>query len=239
MRELMKKILPNRIQQIIRDMRQIQICDKFGSISYSQEGEDMVLRTMLEKFKGQGCYIDIGAHHPKRFSNTYYFYRKGWSGVNIDPRPGCMDMFNKLRRRDINLEIGVGRTQRKLMYYMFEEPAYNSFNTELSMERIQDPKINFIGTKEILVRTLEDILDEYLPQEKKVNFISIDVEGLEMEVLESNNWSKYKPDIILIESLGTRLIEIEEDEIYHFLLEQGYICYAKTGNTYLYKINDI
>ena len=57
--------------------------------------------------KSLDTFIDVGAHHPMRFSNTYLFYKKKWKGINIDPLPGSMKLFNKLRPRDINLELGV------------------------------------------------------------------------------------------------------------------------------------
>ena len=69
---------------------------RYGLISYSQEGEDMILRRLFET-RRRGFYVDVGAHHPRRFSNTYYFYRQGWSGINIDAAPGSMKLFDRLR----------------------------------------------------------------------------------------------------------------------------------------------
>src|SRR5690349_18351333 len=76
--------------------------------SYSQEGEDMVLRRVFEH-KAHGFYVDVGAHHPMRFSNTYFFYRRGWRGINIDARPGSKREFDRARPRDINVECGVAQ----------------------------------------------------------------------------------------------------------------------------------
>src|SRR6186713_1276577 len=76
--------------------------DKYYSISYSQEGEDLILKRFFSEKSG-GFYVDVGAHHPKRFSNTYMFYKEGWSGINIDAMPGSMKLFNKVRSKDINL----------------------------------------------------------------------------------------------------------------------------------------
>ena len=78
--------------------------------SYAQDGEDVALAAFYDTQKGyKGFYVDIGAHHPKRFSNTYFFYKKGWSGINIDAMPGSMHGFRLLRTRDINLEMGISR----------------------------------------------------------------------------------------------------------------------------------
>ncbi|MFM6346540.1 MAG: hypothetical protein ACKPFK_15520, partial [Dolichospermum sp.] len=94
---------------------------KYHNISYSQEGEDLILARFFEKEKN-GFYVDIGAHHPQRFSNTYYFYLKGWSGINIDAMPGSMKIFDDLRPLDINLEIPISDKSEILTYYEFDEP---------------------------------------------------------------------------------------------------------------------
>src|SRR5690554_6253894 len=78
----------------------------FSRKSYSQEGEDILLEKLFEG-KNDGFYVDVGAHHPRRFSNTYLLYRRGWRGINIDAMPGSMAEFRRLRGRDINLEIPI------------------------------------------------------------------------------------------------------------------------------------
>jgi len=85
---------------------------KFKRISYSQEGEDLILERFFEGMN-TGFYVDVGAFHPKRFSNTYIFYKKGWHGINIDARPGSMKLFNFVRPRDINLEIPISNEKKR------------------------------------------------------------------------------------------------------------------------------
>ena len=84
----------------------------------------MILNRFFER-KRNGFYVDVGAHHPKRFSNTYTFYKKGWRGVNIDAMPGSMEKFKKIRPRDINLEFAISNKNGTLVYHMFNEPALN------------------------------------------------------------------------------------------------------------------
>ncbi len=81
--------------------------DIYATKSYSQEGREIILRRILEKKKTVGFYIDVGAHHPKRLSNTYYFYKKGWRYMNIDAKPKCMKIFRRTRPRDLNLEFAI------------------------------------------------------------------------------------------------------------------------------------
>jgi hypothetical protein len=84
--------------------------------SYSQEGEDRILLRPFENCK-DGFYVDVGAHHPTRYSNTYLFYRMEWSGINIDAAPGSMNLFKKKRPRDINLEVAISDREEELTFY--------------------------------------------------------------------------------------------------------------------------
>lgn len=86
----------------------------------------MILRRIFENVEN-GFYVDVGAHHPKRFSNTFYFYKKGWSGINIDAMPGSMSLFNKIRPRDINIEAAVSNEKEEVIFYIFNEVALNTF----------------------------------------------------------------------------------------------------------------
>ena len=97
---------------------------------------DLVMMDNNGNLLQHGFFVDVGAHHPQRFSNTYYFYLKGWSGINIDAMPGSMKIFDDLRSRDINLEIPISDKSEILTYYEFDEPALNSFSLSLSHERI-------------------------------------------------------------------------------------------------------
>jgi hypothetical protein len=174
---------------------------EFINISYSQEGEDLVLDRLFES-KPNGFYIDVGAHHPKRFSNTYKFYCKGWSGINIDAMPGSMDIFKVIRPRDINLEIPVSKEVEDLTYFIFNEPALNTFNEQEADLKSKIEAYHIIEKKILQTRPLSMILDEYLVNANRlIDFMSIDVEGLDMQVLQSNNWSKYRPTYVLAEDL--------------------------------------
>lgn len=204
--------------------------------SYSQEGEDMILARIFED-KSQGFYVDVGAHHPQRLSNTYYFYLKGWHGINIDAMPGIKDTFDKLRSRDINLEIAISDYPKNLTYYGFNESALNSFSQELANQYSQLDGYNIILKKIIKTYTLAEILDEYLPQNQKIDFLNIDVEGMDYEVLKSNNWSKYRPEIVLIEELNKfSADELRESKIVGFMQDNNYQLYCKTLNTLIFKI---
>jgi len=202
--------------------------------SYSQEGEDMVLQRIFSE-KQQGFYIDVGAHHPRRFSNTYNFYRRGWKGINVEPNPDCVEAFRSERSRDINLQLGVSDHVGTLTYYMFNDPALNSFDADLTASRVASTPFKLVGKKEIAVEKLDAILKKHLPKGTVIDFLSIDVEGLDMAVLHSNDWSLFRPRYVLAESLNTSVEEALRGEIYLFMKMRGYELFAKTYNTLIFR----
>lgn len=222
------------LKNILRRYRDFLTWDPWVNRSWSQEGEDMVLRRVFEK-KKIGFYVDVGAHHPKRFSNTYFFYRMGWSGINIDAMPGSMKEFKKYRRRDINLEFGVAKQEGILNYYVFNEPALNTFSLSLA-ERRKLLENNYYIKKIIKVKVtpLHEIFACHL-NGKKIDFLNVDVEGFDLNVLQSNDWSKYRPGFVLVEILEGSLHNIDQDKVVQFMKEQGYAVYAKQINTVFLK----
>lgn len=201
--------------------------------SYAQEGEDLILERIFGE-QETGFYVDVGAHHPKRFSNTYRFYKRGWRGINIEPNPEMLSLFQRQRRRDINLCCGVANREGELVYYMFNEPALNSFDKTVSEQRPND-RYRMIGTRKIRVRPLAAILAEQLPAATPIDFMSVDVEGYDLEVLESNDWSKFRPACVLAEAIGFNLVNPGAEPIHVFMESQGYELFAKTFNTLFYR----
>lgn len=202
---------------------------------FSQEGEDILLNRYFEN-KKDGFYIDIGAHHPKRFSNTYFFYKRGWRGVNIDAMPGSMNVFNKLRPRDINIEQAISNKEQVLVYNIYKEKALNTFSNDLvEIRSLENKDLNIERRVNISTKRLGDILSEKILNIPVIDFMSIDVEGLDFEVLESNNWEKFKPRLILIEILVSNFEEINFHPITIFLKKYNYHVFAKCINTILYR----
>jgi FkbM family methyltransferase len=209
--------------------------DNYFQKSWSQEGEDLILSRFFEQ-QPRGFYVDVGAHHPHRFSNTYKFYLKGWKGINIDATPGSMNLFNKLRKRDVNLEIPVSSKSQKMLFYIFNEPALNGFSKDISQERHKgNNKYHIVRTEYLITKTLSEILDEHLPGNSNIDFLSIDVEGLDFDVIKSNDWSKYRPRLVLVEILNSSISDLNQSKIAKYLFNQGYEFYAKTVNTVFFR----
>jgi FkbM family methyltransferase len=208
------------------------------SLSYSQEGEDLILHRFL-KNKEKGFYVDIGAHDPKRFSNTARFYAKGWSGLNVDPLPGVMDKFKVQRPNDVNLEIGISLVEQELNYYMFNESALNTFSKEEAQKKDGLGIYKIIEERKIKTYPLSFILDKHIKSGTQIDFMTIDVEGLDLDVLKSSNWEQYRPVLLLVEDLKKQSLEdfINNSEMYKFLKGQDYSFIAKTFNTLFFKDN--
>ena len=207
-----------------------------ANLSYAQEGEDMILDRFLNS-KTEGFYVDVGAHHPIRFSNTYYFYKRGWQGINIDAMPGSMKSFDEIRPNDINLEVGVGKGTTLATFFIFNEPALNTFSETEALAKDQLKDYFIVDRKSIRIQSIKDILDKYLPAEQIIDFLSIDAEGKDLEVLESNDWHTYRPSFVLVEDLQRTKIEsmIRDSQLYHFMINIGYQMVAKSYNTLFFQ----
>lgn len=206
--------------------------NQYRNYSYSQEGEDLILDRLFGSCK-RGTYVDIGAHHPFLFSNTYLFYRRGWMGINIDATPGSMKLFNIFRPRDINLEVGILNKKGRLDYYLFDEPALNSFNKKISLDRDKNTSYRIKRVVSVPVERLEVILKRN--HFESIDFLSIDVEGMELEVLKSINLNKNKPKIILLEKLRDNSSNNYGTNIDEYLKKYNYYRFANTANTFFYE----
>ena len=230
----LKNILPESLYWPIRNLYDDKI-NPFYVKSYSQEGEDLILTRILGE-KKEGFYIDVGAHHPKRFSNTFLFYKRGWRGINIEARPGSKKIFDKIRPRDINVEVPISSEDKILKYYMFNEPALNGFSDELTKSRIGLKNYKIIKEIDLHTKTLKEVLDSNMIENQHIDFMTIDVEGLDYDVLLSNDWTKYKPSIILIEDVGFDLRSMESSKVYNYLIGKGYSLIVKIFNTLFFSL---
>jgi FkbM family methyltransferase len=165
-------------------------------ISYAQNFEDVLLN---RAFSGvdRGFYVDIGAHDPVIDSVTKHFYDRGWSGINIEPG----SIFQRLvleRPRDINLNIAV--TDHSGDVTLFEYPDVSGLST---LRSETPPSIRSLVSMRVpkVVRgeTLTEILAAHAP-DKLINFLKIDIEGHEGQVINSTNWQQFRPEIILVEA---------------------------------------
>lgn len=209
----------------------------FGNLSYSQEGEDLILMRMFENVKN-GFYVDVGAHHPFRFSNTCLFYKRGWRGIVIDPLPGMAARFKKYRPGDIAIEKGISSHAGVLKYHVFNEGALNTLDESLAAERQKLPRWQLLNVIEVQCMTLRQLLDDYLPVDMDdINFLSVDVEGYDLSVLQSNDWVRYRPLVVVAECLGVMLDNLHDDPVAAYMRSVGYLPFAKAFHSVIFRRN--
>lgn len=173
--------------------------------------------------KKNGIYIDIGCHLPLINNNTYLLYKRGWTGINIDLDYSVIDAFNFLRKKDTNLQACVSdKNEEKKLYFFHERAAKNT----LSRDHADGAK-KIINIKTL---TLNEIILKTSYYDKEIDFLSIDVEGSELDVLRGFDLKKYKPKIIVTEFIPHDVKEYYEisidqiikSEIYNYLLKNNY-----------------
>ena len=219
--------------------------------SFSQDSEDDIVEKIFWG-KQKGFFVDIGAHHPVDYSNTYKFYLKGWTGINIDPRPDIMLEFDKIRPNDVNLEIAIGDQKGEKDFYMFDQAGVNTFIKEIAFGRNLLNGFKYIETRKVRTDTLINVFDKFVGAQK-IDFLNIDVEGYEMNILEQNDWNKYRPNVIVCEMLfsdinknpcpiksvpGSEFWSLVENlncfDTHNLLVEKGYGILAKGVGSVIY-----
>lgn len=218
-----KQALPPSVRSPVVTLWRSTAGRRYPRKSWSQGGEDLVLLELLGS-RGPGTYVDVGAFHPRWGSNTFALYQHGWSGINIDARPGSMGAFRRNRRRDINLEIGVGPAASVLDFYVFADDELSTFDADLA--KLRQKSHSLLTVEQVEVAPLVSLLEKYRPS--GVDLLLVDAEGYDVAILKSNDWTRFRPQIVVAESLsvGDRL---EDSEVARFMSTIDYRLVAATG----------
>ena len=224
---MIKNFIPNSIKNfLIKSFSK----NKTFFTSYSQAREDVMLKFLFRKYlyeKHKGFYIDIGAFDPTKGSNTRYLYNCGWSGLNIDANPTSIEKFNLYRKRDINLHIGISeRPSEKPFFYFGKNDGINSFSESFIKKNKSVKNVEKIF--QVQTETLSSVLDLHLPNKQTIDLMDIDVEGLDFEVVKSNNWKKYRPKILMVELEAKHFKDILSHEISQYLSKQNFEPFYRT-----------
>jgi len=206
--------------------------EKEGRKSYSQFGEDIIIDIVFYLLQKQSVsYLDIGANFPKHFSNTYYFYEKGHKGVCIEPDAELYAYYKKIRPRDAVFNIGVGINEadetKEFFFYKGSRKGLNTFS-EARLEHNEMAGNEKPQKTLVTLRNINKIIEENFTAAP--DFISIDIEGMDREVLGSLDFSKYVPPVICCEitKIESNGIIVQNTELTDFLLSRGYFQYANT-----------
>lgn len=234
LKEIFYNILPKGFKNSVTKRQLLK--QNYPYSSFAQVGEDMILDRYFHDKKDPGFYVDIGANHPYIYSNTYKFYLQGWRGINVDANPGTKKLFDKIRPNDINIEAGVSLHPGELDFYTFENNVFNTMDKQTAEGHCKEFSIRVKEVIKVKTITLADILQTNLPASQKIDFISIDVEGLDMDVLRSNDWSKYKPEVLVVECVYADYTDIQNMETVVYLKQLGYTFFAKTFSTFFFSL---
>lgn len=196
--------------------------------SYAQNGEDLVLSGALEP-GGRGWYVDVGASEPVLGSVTHHFYRRGWRGVNVEPKADIHARLVRARPDDVNLQVALGREQGRLTFHEFEVEGISTLAAASARHFIELG--HACRPHDVEVLTLRQVCEAHCPG--PIDFMKVDVEGWEREVLEGGDWRRFRPRVVVVEAIRPGTAEACWAEWEPFLLSQGYhLAYFDGLNRY-------
>jgi len=200
--------------------------NKKPSIHYGEFGEDIFINRIFKDIK-IGRYVDVGCYHPFKGSLTAQLYKKGWNGINIDLSKSSIDLFNIARKKDINLNLAISDFDGETNYY-----ENSPINQQNSLIKDNDDQIKIkIQCKRLSSILLENHYDNF-------EYLNIDVEGSEQNVINGIDLGKYRPILITIENNNLHLKDYIKSEIYNILIKNNYTFINKTGVTNFFLKNE-
>lgn len=199
----------------------------FAHCSWSQYGEDLIIASLL-RTETSGFYVDVGAYHPFALSNTYYFYRQGWTGINIDPVPKAHEYLRRYRSRDVNVRAAVA-TERSTRTFVV-----NDVFSRLQSVAIADGQ-DSAKTIEVDTWPLAALLSSRgvssVRFRSQPTLLTIDCEGSDLDVLRSNDWSEYPFRIVAVEDHSEAY---PTSDIAAYMAAQGYVLRGRTRITSIF-----
>lgn len=201
-------------------------------ISYAQCGEDLIVAFVLKALGvAQPTYLDVGAHHPMKINNTYAFYERGGCGVCVEPDPAQQELFKRLRPMDLCLNVGVGPGDEKSATLYILRPSTLSTFSEKEAKRLTESEGAVLErVVSVPMISLNTIFERYF--QAPPDFVSLDVEGLEFEILENADLHRYRPIVFCVETLSyaAKGVEEKKENITGLMSSRGYMVY---GDTYI------
>ena len=201
--------------------------EKTSKIHYGQFAEDVAVSKLFPKLNN-GFFVDVGCFHPLKYSNTWILYKRGWRGINIDIDQVKIDVFDLKRPEDTNIACGISNTEGEVDCYT---------DGEYSLTTTFDKKFASRNSKYTMQkkysRKLTNVIDSTKYKARQIDFLNIDAEGHDFEVLSSLDLTIYKPKIVAIESHSRWFSEVENTDSYKYLTERGYELVGWHGLTLL------
>ena len=204
--------------------------ENYEQLSYSQCGEDLIVSFIFNDLRIKNpSYIDIGAHHPFKYNNTALLYAKGSRGINVEPNILFYKKIEKNRKKDLNLNIGIDSESGTRMYYHINHSTLNTFSFDVASGYTSEGNFKIEKSESIEVRSLNYIFEKYF-DDMCPDFMSIDIEGNELEVLKTLDFDNYYPKVICVEtiSFSTKGQGIKNEELMDFIKSKGYFKHSDT-----------
>ena len=195
-------------------------------ISYAQNFEDIMLWRALKHIEN-GFYIDVGAWSPDVDSVTRAFYERGWRGINVEPNPKFHAELVARRTRDINLRMAVSDRVGSLMMNFLSNSGLSTLEETIALNHTLAGWT--IDKQVVQVTTLADLWRRHVPEGQVVHFLKVDVEGSEGVALKGNDWSKYRPWIVVVEATRPMTQQESHNEWEPLLLAAGYVFVYADG----------
>lgn len=208
--------------------------------SYAQCGEDLIIDFLFTWLKlPRVRYLDIGAHHPTYLSNTYFFYERGASGVCVEPDAALAGAFSRTRPRDICLNVGIAPTERFADIFHMSTPTLNTFSREHAEQYESYGTQRIESITQVPIRNINKVIEAYF--ESAPELVSLDVEGLDLAILQSLDYSRHRPAVFCIETLSFTENQSEHklDEIIDWMKAHDYMVYADTYVNSVFVDNEI
>ena len=184
-------------------------------------GEDIFIRRFFKNTRN-GFYVDIGCYHPIKGSLTYYLFKKGWNGLNIDLSKVSIDLFKIARPKDYNVNAAITDFDGDTIYY--ENGVINQQNSLISNDQKKQIKIKAYKLETLLINL----------NITNVDFLNIDVEGNDFKVISNFNFSKFRPKLISIEQNIYNSEELLKLDCHKLLTKNNYFLTSKIGVTCIY-----
>ena len=200
-------------------------------VSYSQCGEDLIIDFIFTTLKIESpTYLDLGAHHPYYLSNTAFFYLKNSFGVSVEPDPDLFKLIKNERPNEISLNVGVGIEGSEVAdFYIMNIPTLNTFSKSEAERYASYPGKSIKEIIMLPLLTVNQIIQSNF-KGKTPNFVSLDVEGMDFEIVNSFEFDKYRPEVFCIETLTYTEDNTERklNNIIEYMLNKDYFLYADT-----------
>jgi hypothetical protein len=229
--KVLPMMMPNQFP-VISNIYKGHPDQRFGPVTYSQNGEDLMILSLCELLDLQcPTYLDLGAHDPFTISNTALLYSRGSYGVNIDANINVMDEFMIHRVRDVNVCVGVSANSAKPRLFHLVDPK-SGLNT-FCEDKIPRP---FTSKSTVLVNmmTVNEVVMTYCPGGIFPDLLFTDLEGLDLEVLDSMNLERSYPKIICSE-----IRKDETEKAITNMLYKGYSRVCRMGENLIFIANEL